>query len=206
MPFQVIAVGEILWDLLPAGWQLGGAPANFIQHARSLGAGASLVSRVGADDLGQEAVGRLRARRVAIDLIQVDPQAPTGTVGVEIGPDQQPRFTIHEDVAWDGLAIEGAALAANAECRRRLLRQPGPADRGRGRGRAPAGGRVLPRRLANLRHQPPAALHPAGGGGGVPGTGERPQTQRPGTPRAGDDVATVRSAPSGRASSWCRRR
>jgi fructokinase len=112
VPFQVIAVGEILWDLLPAGRQLGGAPANFIQHARSLGADAALVSRVGDDDLGREAMGRLRARGVATDLIQVDRAAPTGTVGVEFGPDHQPRFTIHKGVAWDRIAVEDAALAA----------------------------------------------------------------------------------------------
>jgi fructokinase len=111
VPFQVIAVGEILWDLLPAGRQLGGAPANFMQHARSLGADAALVSRVGHDDLGREAVARLRARGVATALIQEDREAPTGTVGVEIGPDHQPRFTIHENVAWDRLAVEDAALA-----------------------------------------------------------------------------------------------
>jgi fructokinase len=112
VPFRVVAVGEILWDLLPAGRQLGGAPANFLQHAHALGADAGLVSRVGDDDLGREAVGRLRARGVATDLIQVDPQAPTGTVGVALGPDHQPRFTIHEDVAWDRLAVEDVALAA----------------------------------------------------------------------------------------------
>jgi fructokinase len=112
VPFQVLAVGEILWDLLPAGRQLGGAPANFIQHARALGADAGLVSRVGDDELGREAVARLCARGVDTDLIQVDPLAPTGTVGVEIGADHQPQFTIHENVAWDRIAVEDAALAA----------------------------------------------------------------------------------------------
>jgi fructokinase len=112
VPFQVVAVGEILWDLLPAGRQLGGAPANFIQHARAFGAAASLVSRVGDDDLGREAVSRLRARGVATNLIQIDREEPTGTVGVEIGPDRQPRFTIHENVAWDRLVVEDAALVA----------------------------------------------------------------------------------------------
>ncbi len=112
MPFRVLAIGEILWDLLPTGRQLGGAPANFIQHAHALGAEASLVSRVGDDELGREAVARLRARGVATDLIQVDAQAPTGTVGVSLGPDHQPRFAIHEDVAWDRLVVEEAALAA----------------------------------------------------------------------------------------------
>jgi fructokinase len=112
VPFQVIAVGEILWDLLPAGRELGGAPANFIQHARALEAEAALVSRVGNDDLGREAVDRLRARGVATDLIQTDREAPTGTVGVEIGSDHQPRFSIHEGVAWDRLAVEDRALEA----------------------------------------------------------------------------------------------
>jgi fructokinase len=110
--FRVVAVGEILWDLLPAGRQLGGAPANFVQHAHALGAAAGLVSRVGDDDLGREAVARLRARGVATELTRTDPEAPTGTVSVAIGPDHQPRFTIHEHVAWDRLAAEDAALAA----------------------------------------------------------------------------------------------
>lgn len=112
MAFRVVAVGEILWDLLPAERQLGGAPANFLQHARSLGADASLVTRIGDDALGREAVAMLRARGVATDLIQIDPSAPTGTVGVELGSDRQPRFTIHEQVAWDRLAVEDAALTA----------------------------------------------------------------------------------------------
>jgi fructokinase len=108
----VTAIGELLWDLLPAGPQLGGAPANFIQHAHALGADAGLVSCVGDDDLGRDAVGRLRARGVATNLIQTDPEAPTGTVSVEIGPHHQPRFTIHEGVAWDRLVVEEAAMAA----------------------------------------------------------------------------------------------
>ena len=112
MRFQVLAIGEILWDLLPGGRQLGGAPANFIQHAQALGADAGLISRVGDDELGREALARLCARGVATDLIQVDSQAPTGTVSVEIGSDHQPRFTIHEAVAWDRLVVEDAALAA----------------------------------------------------------------------------------------------
>jgi fructokinase len=117
---KVVAIGEVLWDLLPAGQQLGGAPANYIQHACSLGADAALVSRVGRDERGHEAVARLRARGVATDLIQEDCEAPTGTVGVEIGPDHQPQFTIHENAAWDRLTVADAALAAigaaNAVC------------------------------------------------------------------------------------------
>ncbi len=53
MRFRLVGIGEVLWDLLPAGPQLGGAPANFAYHAHALGATASLVTRVGNDDLGK---------------------------------------------------------------------------------------------------------------------------------------------------------
>jgi predicted N-acetyltransferase YhbS len=76
--------------------------------------------------------------------------------------------------SWTYLAYGPFRDAGGAAGRgRRLLRQPGAADRGRGRGRAPAGDRVAPRRLADPRHQPPSALRPARGGGGIAGPGER---------------------------------
>jgi fructokinase len=115
MSFNVIGIGEILWDLLPSGKQLGGAPANFAYHARGLGARSSVISRVGRDDFGAEIVQRLQALGLATAAIQVDASAPTGTVGVELLADGQPRFTIHEDVAWDRLALEQSAVAAVAE-------------------------------------------------------------------------------------------
>ena len=62
MPYKIPAVGEVLWDLLPSGKQLGGAPANFTFHCRSLGADAGLVTRVGDDDFGRRL---LAARRNA---------------------------------------------------------------------------------------------------------------------------------------------
>jgi fructokinase len=115
MSFNVIGIGEILWDLLPSGKQLGGAPANFAYHARALGARSRVISRVGQDPPGEEILQRLQALGLPIAEIQVDPSAPTGTVSVELSADGQPRFTIHENVAWDRLALEKAALAAVAE-------------------------------------------------------------------------------------------
>ena len=115
MSFNVLGIGEILWDLLPSGKQLGGAPANFAFHASALGARSRVISRVGRDPLGVEILQRLQALGLPTAEIQVDPSAPTGTVSVELSSDGQPRFTIHEDVAWDRLALEKAALAAVAE-------------------------------------------------------------------------------------------
>jgi fructokinase len=112
--FRVLGVGEVLWDLLPGGAQLGGAPANFACHARALGADAGIVTRVGADDLGRGILERLAAAGLPAALVQVDESAPTGTVGVELEAGGVPRFTIHEGVAWDGLLATDAALAAAA--------------------------------------------------------------------------------------------
>ncbi|MCX6898843.1 MAG: carbohydrate kinase [Verrucomicrobia bacterium] len=120
MSFKILAVGEILWDLLPSGKQLGGAPANFAYHAHALGAEARVVSRVGNDPLGREILDRLRALGLPTDGVGVDATALTGTVSVELATDGQPRFTIHENVAWDRLVADEKSLAfavhADAVC------------------------------------------------------------------------------------------
>jgi fructokinase len=120
MSFKVLGIGEILWDLLPAGRQLGGAPANFAYHAHALGAEARVVSRVGNDLSGCEILDRLRALGLPTDSIGMDTNAPTGTVSVELAGDGQPRFIIHENVAWDRLVADetslGFAAQADAVC------------------------------------------------------------------------------------------
>ena len=114
MSFKLVGIGEVLWDLLPGGRQLGGAPANFTYHARALGADARIISRIGHDDLGHEALERLTKLGVPTDCIEVDRALPTGTVGVEVAADGQPQFTIHEHVAWDALSGEPAGRLAVA--------------------------------------------------------------------------------------------
>jgi len=112
MPFQVVGIGEVLWDLLPSGPQLGGAPANVIYHAGALGARVSLVTRVGNDDLGTAILTRLAQAGIDPGTIQVDDAAPTGTVTVVLSGEGIPEYAIHEDVAWDRLEVTAAALDA----------------------------------------------------------------------------------------------
>ncbi len=119
MSVSVVGLGEVLWDLLPGGRQLGGAPANFAYHAGALGAEAAVVSRVGRDADGRDLLDRLHALRLDLSGIEIDPVAPTSTVSVELGPDGQPRYVIHENVAWDRL--EGAASAQAAVRRADVL-------------------------------------------------------------------------------------
>jgi fructokinase len=134
MTHEILAVGEVLWDLLPDGKvkQLGGAPANFTYHCHSLGADASLVTRVGDDDLGREVLERFRLLGLPTGSVQVDPELPTGTAAVAPASGGQ-SFTIREDVAWDRIEADEAALAlaagADAICFGSLAQRSEPARR-----------------------------------------------------------------------------
>ncbi|MGA2248173.1 MAG: carbohydrate kinase [Verrucomicrobiota bacterium] len=112
MSFKIIGIGEVLWDLLPSGPQLGGAPANFAFHARALGADACVITRVGQDDFGRAILRRFEEQEIGDGTVQVDDQALTGTVTVTLSADGIPAYVIHENVAWDRLAVTPAALKA----------------------------------------------------------------------------------------------
>lgn len=103
-PAKIISFGEVLWDLFPEGSRFGGAPANLACHAAILGAEVTVVSAVGDDERGREAVRILEGYRVDTGLIQIVPGAPTGTVGVALDAAGKPQFTIHEETAWDETA------------------------------------------------------------------------------------------------------
>lgn len=112
---RVASLGELLWDLLPAGPQLGGAPANVACHAAALGAHAAVVSCVGDDDLGRKAVSLLQSRGLDTEAIEVLPGVPTGTVHVEVDAKGHPRFDIVRDVAWDRLTAGESGSAARVQ-------------------------------------------------------------------------------------------
>ena len=118
--FTVVGLGEILWDLLPGGKQLGGAPANFAYISTLLGNRGIVASRVGRDDLGSEATERLKILGMEVSYLQRDASHPTGTVRVRVDRLGQPSFTIHENVAWDFLSWDSKwkrlAREADAVC------------------------------------------------------------------------------------------
>lgn len=112
MDFNVVGVGEVLWDLLLTGPQLGGAPANFAYHARALGAHVHVVTRVGNDDYGREITRRFHEMGLPDTTVQVDEAASTGLAKVELSGDGLAHFTILENVAWDYISVADEALAA----------------------------------------------------------------------------------------------
>ncbi|NLF01411.1 MAG: carbohydrate kinase [Anaerolineales bacterium] len=113
-PLDVLAIGEVLWDIFPDEKRLGGAPFNFAAHCRQLGAHSAMVSRVGCDALGDQAVARAQEIGVEHTLVQRDPAHPTGQVRVTLGADGQPSYEFARDVAYDFLASDAAALARAA--------------------------------------------------------------------------------------------
>jgi fructokinase len=100
---EVLCIGELLWDALPAGLFLGGAPFNVACHLRAAGAAVTMVTRVGADQLGDEARRRVARYGVSTDLLQVDPAFPTGFVRVSVADDGNAAYDILEPAAWDNL-------------------------------------------------------------------------------------------------------
>ena len=112
----IVGLGELLWDLLPDGKQLGGAPANFSVMSARLGNRAVIASRLGADDLGREALAYLAPMPAETGFIQSDTAQPTGSVSVTLVAGQ-PEYVIHEPVAWDCLAFtpEWMELAGQAD-------------------------------------------------------------------------------------------
>ena len=119
-PFVIVGLGEVLWDMLPEGKQLGGAPANFTFHATELGAEGHVVSCVGQDSLGREIREVLQINGLAVAHVAEDPGHPTGTVSVTLSDGGQPDYTIHEEVAWDYIPfhpdVEKLAARAHAVC------------------------------------------------------------------------------------------
>ncbi len=112
----VVGLGELLWDELPGGRRLGGAPANFAVMASRLGVHGAIASRLGSDERGDAARAVLGALPVDSRFLQTDAERPTGSVSVSL-KNGQPQYVIHAPVAWDALSWTPAwaELAARAD-------------------------------------------------------------------------------------------
>ena len=114
----IVGMGEALWDVLPEGKKIGGAPANFAYHVKQFGLDSCVVSAVGDDKLGEEIIENFKAKELR-HLIDIVPY-PTGTVQVEIDQAGIPQYDIKENVAWDNIPytarLEELASHAQAVC------------------------------------------------------------------------------------------
>ena len=120
MGFTVVAFGEALWDLLPTGPVLGGAPLNFAYRVNSLGHRGIIVSRLGKDDLGQMAREQIITLGMDDTCLQLDEAYPTGSVEIHLDQDKNPDYTIIENVAYDYIefmaSLENIVKSADCLC------------------------------------------------------------------------------------------
>ena len=114
----VVGMGEALWDMLPEGRKLGGAPANFAYHVSQFGLDSRVVSAVGDDELGNEILANFAEKQLECQIEKV--AYPTGTVLVTLDEKGVPCYEIKEGVAWDNIpytpALENLAKQTRAVC------------------------------------------------------------------------------------------
>ena len=118
MKNYVVGMGEALWDVLPEGRKIGGAPANFAYHVSQFGLPGIVVSAVGDDPLGDEILENFDSKGLTHKVDKVP--YPTGTVQVELDRDGIPMYDIKENVAWDNIPfspeLEEIAKNTRAVC------------------------------------------------------------------------------------------
>ena len=114
MKRYIVGLGEALWDVLPEGKKLGGAPANFAYHAGQFGLDTIAISALGEDDLAEETIEALKEHNLNYLMPRVP--YPTGTVQVTLAEGGIPTYEIKEGVAWDNIPYtdEMAEIAKNA--------------------------------------------------------------------------------------------
>ena len=115
---KIVAFGELLWDILPNGKILGGTPSNMVFRCNSFGEEGFLLSRVGNDKLGHEALKRLKELGISDENVQIDYEFPTGTVYITFDDKGDPIYNVTLDVAFDHIEFSSEALklARKADC------------------------------------------------------------------------------------------
>lgn len=115
MERYIVGLGEALWDVLPEGKKLGGAPANFAYHAGQYGLHSIAISALGEDKLGDETAQALEEKELKYLMPRVP--YPTGTVQVTLDDEGVPTYDIKENVAWDNIPFNNEVKAVAQNCR-----------------------------------------------------------------------------------------
>lgn len=115
---KIVAFGEVVWDILPNGKVLGGTPSNMVFRCNSFNEHGFLLSRVGDDELGNEAFDELKELKISDENVQVDREFPTGTVHISFDENFDSRYVVTPEVAFDHIefSAEALKLVRDADC------------------------------------------------------------------------------------------
>jgi len=115
---KIVAFGEVVWDILPKEKVLGGTPSNLVFRCNSFNEKGFLLSRVGDDELGNEALDKLKELKIDNGNVQIDGEFPTGTVHISFEDNYNPRYIVTPEVAFDHIefSAEALRLVRDADC------------------------------------------------------------------------------------------
>lgn len=118
MSKKIVAFGEVVWDILPNGKVLGGTPSNLVFRCNSFGEQGFLLSRLGDDELGHAALAKLKELGISDNNIQIDSEFKTGTVDVSFDEENESKYKVALDVAFDHIEFSSEALklVRQADC------------------------------------------------------------------------------------------
>lgn len=111
----VVGLGEVLWDMLPEGRKIGGAPVNFAYHAGQFGIDTMAVSAIGNDKLGEDTIAEMNGKH--LNHIFPSVPYPTGSVQVSLDEKGVPAYDIKENVAWDNIPFTNEIESVARNCR-----------------------------------------------------------------------------------------
>lgn len=111
----VVGLGEVLWDMLPEGRKIGGAPVNFAYHAGQFGIDTMAVSAIGNDKLGEDTIAEMNGKH--LNHIFPSVPYPTGSVQVKLDEKGVPAYDIKENVAWDNIPFTNEIESVARNCR-----------------------------------------------------------------------------------------
>ena len=98
---KVLSFGEIIWDVYPDEKHLGGAPLNFAAHFAKQGGEAYVLSALGDDELGNEALNKLSFWKVNAEYVSVLSGKDTGKCLITLDKQGVPTYNIVRDSAYD---------------------------------------------------------------------------------------------------------
>jgi len=118
MSKKIVAFGELVWDILPNGKTLGGTPSNLVFRCNSFNEQGYLLSRIGDDTLGAEAVRKLMELGISDENVQIDQEFATGTINITFNNKQEAQYDVTPDVAFDHIefSAEALKLVRDADC------------------------------------------------------------------------------------------
>ena len=114
---RVLAIGEVLWDIIRGQEHIGGAPFNLAAHLARLECEATILTRVGTDSRGEAAGGEMKRLGVETSLVQLDSQHPTGWAKVELSAEGVPTFCFPDDPAYNFIEADDGILRRLADAR-----------------------------------------------------------------------------------------